>query len=128
MNYRTAKRLLVSLLLCLQLGSALPMPGMLAALHGAPTTAAPHCAHAMTGVEGAHQGAAAMASASMGATSHRSSHAGCCVEAGCSCACLVAAFPPRPTLFAAATLQSIPLPLSIGALPRHIESTLRPPI
>jgi len=116
MNSRTAKRLLLSFLLCLQLGAGLPAPIAMAAMHGgAPTSAAPHCAHAM-------------AHATNADSSHRTNHAGCCVEAGCSCACLVAAFAPQPTLYASATLQSIPLPPSIGALPRPIDSTLRPPI
>ena len=138
MNYRTAKRLLVTLLLCLQLGNGLPAPSMLAAVHGAPTTAAPHCAHAMAGTDSAHATGASMGASALrelspeavssGQASHRSNHAGCCVEAGCSCACLVAAFAPQPTLYASATLQSIPLPPSIGALPRPIDSTLRPPI
>jgi len=133
MNVRTAKRLLVALLLCLQLGSGLPAAGMLVATQGAPTAATPHCAHAMSAVGGASQGGASLhelsaQSVASGQASHRSNHAGCCVEAGCSCACLVAAFPPQPTLYAAASLQAIPLALSIGALPRHIESSLRPPI
>jgi len=116
MNSRTAKRLLLSFLLCLQLGAGLPAPIAMAAMHGgAPTSAAPHCAHAM-------------AHATNADSSHRTNHAGCCVEAGCSCACLVAAFESQPTQFAAAILQAIPLPLSVGALPGRIDSPLRPPI
>jgi hypothetical protein len=127
MNSRTAKRLLIALLLCLQLGAGLPAPGVLAALHGAaPTTAAPHCAHAMAGQ--ASQSASQAQNQAAGQASHRANHAGCCVEAGCNCACLVADFAPQPTLFASALLQSIPLPLSPGATPARIDSPLRPPI
>jgi hypothetical protein len=117
MNGRTAKRLLLALLLCLQLGAGLPATGLQAAGHGAPMAGSPHCAHAMHG-----SGAAGHLAG------HATSHAGCCVEAGCSCACLVATIAPRPTLFAAAILQAIPVPLSMGALSRRIDATLRPPI
>lgn len=117
MNGRTAKRLLVALLLCLQLGSGLPAAGLQVAGHGTPIAASPHCAHAMSGAGGASH-----------AAGHASGHAGCCVEAGCSCACLVATIAPRPPLFAAASLRAIPVPPSMGAPSRHVDSTLRPPI
>ncbi len=130
MTSRAAKRLLIALLLCLQLGAGLPAPGALVALHGAaPTTAAPHCAHAMAAQAATSQAMTSQAMAGQaGPASHRANHAGCCVEAGCSCACLVADFAPQPTLFASALLHAIPLPLLPGAPSARIDSPLRPPI